>query len=166
MRPTQRLYWLLILLSPLAAHGEIYRSTDAQGRPVFSDAPHPNAEAVELAPTNTTAAVSQSEQQETSHKQLQSIPNQIRIQQPRDGQVLPNGRVPTAVRLSLKQPLQTGQKLRIRLNGNIIEEGQSTSSQIPFLNRGKHQISAELLDREGNILSRDSVSLYSRWPSS
>ena len=155
---------ILLLLAP-AAIGEIYRSTNDQGQTVFSDAPQPGATPVELPPTNTTPAVSPAPSSQSSLQSKNAThSNRLRIQQPSDGQVLPNGRIPTEVKLSLEQPLQKGQRIRIRVDGEVVSEGSATSTRIPLLHRGQHQISAQLLDQGGRVVSEDRISVMSYWP--
>ena len=60
--------------------------------------------------------------------------------------------------------LKDGQRIRIRVDGKVLSEGATTSTSIPFLHRGEHQISAELVDHNGRIVSRDQVTVISRWP--
>ena len=158
---------LLLLLLPLLAtptYGEIYRSTDEQGQTVFSDAPKPGSTPVELAPTNTTPAVAPSPQHQPFPKVLGPAPNHLHITQPSNGQVLANGRTPTPVTVNLEQSLREGQRIRISVDDEVLTEGSATSTSIPFLHRGEHQISAELLDHNGRIISSDQVTVISRWP--
>ena len=164
MRHAPTLLFLFLSLLATAVYGEIYRSTDEQGQAVFSDAPKPGSTPVELAPTNTTPAVSPSTQPHSFPKVLGPAPNTLNIQQPGNGQVLPNGRTPPPVAVRLAQPLKDGQRIRIRVDGKVLSEGATTSTSIPFLHRGEHQISAELVDHNGRIVSRDQVTVISRWP--
>ena len=89
MRHAPTLLFLFLSLLATAVYGEIYRSTDDQGQAVFSDAPKPGSTPVELAPTNTTPAVSPSTQPHSFPKVLGPAPNTLNIQQPGNGQVLP-----------------------------------------------------------------------------
>jgi hypothetical protein len=152
-----------VLCSPL--HAEIYRHTDEQGRTVYSDSPRDGGSPVDLPPANTTPAVSPPPPAKLD-RHATPVPASIKVQiiQPRDGQVFPNGRIPTTVNVKLQRPLRGDESLRIAVNGKTLSRGSATSARIERLNRGRHQISAEVLGPNGEKLSRDTVSVVAHWP--
>ncbi len=156
---------IALLLCSQISSAEIYRHTDEQGQTVYSDSPREGGNPVELPAINTTPAVVPTA---SSPKSKPSRPaaaaNTVRIQQPRNGQVFPNGRIPTQVSVSLQRPLYRGEKLRFSLDGKLVNEGRSPSTTIPLLTRGGHQIAVSVIDSQGRELSRDSVSITAHWP--
>lgn len=155
---------LLLLLLCADAGAEIYRSQDAQGRPVFSDRPSENSQPVVLDELNTTPSIDVPDAPPLQGKVVSEDTPQLSISQPREGQILPNGLQATTVALSLSKPLPPGYRLAISLDGKTLQTGTATQLSIPRLNRGRHQISATLLDAKGQAQDRDTVEIMVYWP--
>ncbi len=157
---------LALLLCSTLAHSDIYQHTDEAGRTTYSDSPRDGGKAVELPAINTTPAVTPAEPaaSKPAAPSARDALNALRIQQPRDGQIFPNGRIPTQLSVSLQRPLRGGEKVRFSLNGSPISEGKALSTRITLLPRGRHQISASVIDRRGKVLGRDSVAIVVHWP--
>ena len=166
MNNTLRLACAVTLLIGLPLQADIYRHTDEQGRTVYSDSPRDGGRPVELLPTNTSPAITPAPPAKLDrHATPVPAVNRVQINQPRDGQVFPNGRIPTTISVSLQRPLRGDEAVRITVNGRTISQGTALSARIERLNRGQHQISAEVLGPSGKRLSRDTISVIAHWPS-
>lgn len=146
----------LLLACALPASAEIYRSTDAQGNPVFSDRPLPGASRVELPADNrmdspqTTAAPAPGSTEPKGAPAYQ----QLRISQPAPDANLRSNDGSLSVSLSSQPALQPGHRYRLLLDGQA--QGSSTSPQFRLhnLDRGSHSLAAEIVDADGRVLAR------------
>lgn len=167
MSPIIRAITLLLLFGTVSA--EIYRSTDEQGNTVFSDTPSPNSEAVELPQPNTTPAVDPSDapQQSRSNNDIANAPT-IRITTPSNGAILPNGRLPTAVRIDSNRPLGKRYTLTLIVDGQsrTLPTATPVEHRIPLLSRGPHSLEAILKTSDGMVVNRHKVDIIVRWPGS
>ncbi|WP_373096370.1 DUF4124 domain-containing protein [Zhongshania sp.] len=162
-------FFILIfsLLSSLSLAAEIYRSTDQYGNTVFSDKAPKNSTPVELPPINTTPATELSNKpprRATSTSVSHS--NQITIQNPANGAIIPNGLIPTDVRITTKETVDPSQRIVFELDGHTLASSTSTQYTIPRLSRGPHRISASLLDQNGKTISKDSIDIMVYQPGS
>lgn len=159
---------LLPALFCAGAHGQIYRSTDAQGNTVYSDTPSPGSEAVELPQPNTTPAVEPSAIPRPRETDDDATVPAIRITQPSDGQIIANGRLPTTVRIDSDRPLGPAYQLSLSIDGSrqSLPATMPLEHSIPLLSRGAHTIEAVLKNADGDTVSRDSVDIIVRWPGS
>lgn len=165
MNPLPCFALLIAFSAAPASHGEIYRHTDEHGRTVYSDSPRGGGEAVDLPPVNTSNAVSPTQRPYQAPSQAaQAAPITARISQPQSGQIFANGRLGTTVNIELGRPLRSGESLRILHNGRVISQGKALSARIDQLNRGTHQIRAEVLGPDGQQLSADALSIIAHWP--
>ncbi len=150
----------LALLTTMSFATEIYRSTDQYGNTVFSDTPPKNSTPVELPPINTAPPT---EVSDTAHRKKPSVTvnmsNQISIQSPANGDIIPNGRIPTTIRVTTREKLAPSQRIVIELNGQKLSNSSSTQYTIPLLSRGPHRIRASLIDQTGKAISKDSVDI-------
>lgn len=168
MQPATIIIALLALLcTSVTASAEIYRSTDDRGNPVYSDTATPGSQEVDLQQPNTTPAV-----EPTPPSRPQNADNndsyapRIRITQPSDGQVLPNGRLPTTVRIDSDLPLRAEHQLTLSIDGTLhtLSATTPTTHRIPLLSRGPHTLKATLKDANGKVLSSDSTHIIAHWP--
>ena len=142
-----------------ALNAEIYRYTDEHGHTVYSDKAPKNVEPFSLPDLNTTPAVEIDEPQRKTSKAIDLDNYTIHISAPSDGAIIPNGLIPTTVTVSTDQALRKGQQIRISLDGRELNTSTSTSHTIPRLARGQHQISANIIDRNGKSLAESRIQI-------
>jgi hypothetical protein len=139
---------------------EIYRSTDQYGNTVFSDKAPQNSTPVKLPPINTTPAT---ETREPAHRQKTqptvTMSNQIAIQSPSNGDIIPNGRIPTSVRVTTREKVDPSQRIVIELDGQTVANSRSCPYTIPRLSRGPQRIRASHDDQSGKVNSKASVDI-------
>ena len=150
---------LLLLVAPLA-FGQVYTYIDAEGNRVFTDKPRSsNAERVMLAPSNNVElsqpaptvrmAPAPAVSKPTVHYQV------LRILVPEPDASIHNGSGEMIVTLSSEPGLLPGHNYRLLLNGQ--QQGESSRSPVfslQHIDRGTHQLAAEIIDSAGLIVER------------
>ncbi len=151
---------LCLLFITQAASAQVYTYIDAEGNRVFTDKPRSsNAERVMLAPSNS-AQMSQPQptvrmapppavSKPTVHYQL------LRILVPEPDASIHNGSGDMIVTLNSEPGLLPGHSSRLLLNGE--PQGETSRSPVfslQHVDRGTHQLVAEIIDSAGLIVER------------
>ncbi|KFJ92442.1 penicillin-binding protein [Pseudomonas sp. 1-7] len=151
---------LCLLFITQAASAQVYTYIDAEGNRVFTDKPRSsNAERVVLAPSNS-AQMSQPQptvrmapppavSKPTVHYQL------LRILVPEPDASIHNGSGDMIVTLNSEPGLLPGHSYRLLLNGE--PQGETSRSPVfslQHVDRGTHQLVAEIIDSAGLIVER------------
>lgn len=175
-----RILLLIPLLFPLAGQADtaIYRTTDAQGNVIFTDAPpadgHPG-ERVDVPPVNTTpapqvrespAATASTESSESTGQKAQAPP-QVTITSPANETTIPQGPGNFSVTAQVSRPLQSGQRLQLRLDGEPRGEPQrETTWNLTNVLRGAHDLTVSVLGQDGEtVTTSEPVRVYVLRPS-
>lgn len=152
----------LLLLPAWAAAEQIYRSTDEQGNPVFTD--EPPSEGAEPIPLNPLTTVPAGEappglddpEQESAGNSTQDQPyRDIAVSYPPAGQAVRHngGMVPFRVQIEPEgKRLGEGHRVEILLNGEVRGSGASTQVSVSPVNRGSHTVVARIVDAQGTPL--------------
>lgn len=149
-----------LLLASSLALAQVYRWVDKDGVVHYSDQPHPGAEEVELqsaptinmptprrTPAAGTRATATDEQQPTAGYES------LAVASPAAEETLWNIGGVLNVSLNLQPALQSGHQLRVYFDG-IPQEVSGTQFQLQEVYRGAHNLQAEVLDRNGQLLIR------------
>ena len=151
---------LCLLFIAQAASAQVYTYIDAEGNRVFTDKPRSsNAERVMLAPSNS-AQMSQPQptvrmapppavSKPTVHYQV------LRILVPEPDASIHNGSGDMIVTLNSEPGLLPGHSYRLLLNGE--PQGETSRSPVfslQHVDRGTHQLVAEIIDSAGLIVER------------
>lgn len=151
---------LCLLFISQAASAQVYTYVDAEGNRVFTDKPRSStAERVMLAPSNS-AEMSQSQPtvrmappaavgKPTVHYQV------LRILVPEPDASIHNGSGDMIVTLTSEPGLLPGHSYRLRLDGE--PQGETSRSPVfslQHVDRGTHQLVAEIIDSAGLIVER------------
>lgn len=151
---------LCLLFITQAASAQVYTYIDAEGNRVFTDKPRSsNAERVMLAPSNS-AQMSQPQptvrmapppavSKPTVHYQL------LRILVPEPDASIHNGSGDMIVTLNSEPGLLPGHSYRLLLDGE--PQGETSRSPVfslQHVDRGTHQLVAEIIDSAGLIVER------------
>ena len=159
---------LFTLVGSLAADDEapgIYRSKDRNGNAVFSDRPDDNAERIELQDTNRTPAVTPQPRSKKAENKNKGANYVVSIVQPQNNAVIANGLRPTVVSVDVNPPLLPKHKVEFLLNGERLGTGSRQEYTISRLRPGPHQITAQVVDDEGEPLGEaGSVNVTVYWP--
>ena len=159
---------LLVLLAPaLAGAGEIYRSTDEQGNPLFTDEPPGDeAEPVELDPITTVPGTDTAEGGEADEAPDAGAAQEgtgagapayrsVRVSYPPADQAVRHngGLVPFRVALEPEDAaLAEGHRVEIVLDGEVRGSGASLQVSVSPVNRGPHTVRARVVDAAGTPL--------------
>jgi hypothetical protein len=154
-----RFVLLCLLLLGLPAVADVYTYIDSEGNRVFTDQPRGNAKKVEIAPTNgmnqtapPTVRVPVPAAAPTPVASYQLL--RILVPEP-DATVQEGSSGNLIVTLTSDPALMEGHNYQLLLDGNVVGTA-SRSPVIPLsnLDRGTHQLAAQIIDAEGRILER------------
>lgn len=170
------LCWTLsVLLASLAglANAQIYTWTDENGNRIFSDQLHPEAQKVDLPPTNTVDIV-EPQPVETSRNSRDQEEEQLTqgyrtldiVSPDHDEAVRANDGNVTLV-VNATPPLAPGHILRVMVDGEMQQAAVPGNGQpvlrltLNELDRGAHQIVALVTNNRGEIIQRsDGIRVY------
>ena len=147
----------LLLALPVAA--QVYKTTDENGKVIYSDRPSNKSEAVELRETNTAPAINTDRPEQASDKDAtdMAMPYRVRITGPQSETHLPPGERNLTVSFEANQPLEAGLRFQLLSNGAPI--GSSTTGNsitVPEIIRGEHQLTVIIYDQNDRILAESS----------
>jgi hypothetical protein len=159
--------FLLACLLPLPTLGEIYKWQDADGRWHYSDTPHSGAVQLDLPPVQTY-------EPPPLQQQVQALPRP----QPQDQEPVlryarativspaPDATIRSAtgelgVVLLLEPSLRRGHRVRLLLDGQpAAEPVAATAFTLVNVDRGEHQLTAEVLDADGRVITRAGPQIF------
>lgn len=139
-------WMLLLLLVPLAAHAEIYRSVDSAGNVVYSDQPRPGSKPVKLPGISTykpSAATRAAEKAKAPAPPGATSSHQVTITNPADQATIRDnaGNVPVQVQVQPPLDAAAGQRLSVSVDGSSdVYTATSNSFQLQNINRGTHTV--------------------------
>lgn len=150
------------------AHAQVYRSTDQDGNPVYSDTPSaPDAQELKLPPVNIIPSgpsgldfeVKQPEFDLEKYRTLEIVAPQ------NDATVFINtANLPIEVKLLPPVKRALGHRLVILWDGNVLFENQN-SFLLDDADRGTHVLEARVMDEKGKILIQSQpVNVHIRKP--
>ncbi len=157
---------LALGLQAASAGDRVWRWVDDDGVVHYSDRPRPGADEIELR-TRPPARDADEAPREMPDVARQVRPaerdddgndaqgyERLEVAQPGEEEVLWNIGGNLNVQLSLSPSLRSGHRVRVYYDGERLEElpGTSLSFQLTEVWRGEHTLSAEVVDREGNVL--------------
>nr|WP_297462281.1 DUF4124 domain-containing protein [uncultured Halomonas sp.] len=157
----------------------VYRTVDAQGNVIFSDKPIENSERVELEPLTVVPSPEPQPMTSSDDEASGDTPSRddasrasggpfmpystFRIVSPQDGATLPTGYAGNVqVELDIDPDLRDDHRVRLLLDGQVSQSAMHTKAfMLTNLERGEHQLRAELLDASGNVRHRSApITLY------
>lgn len=147
----------LLLLTSLPAFAGVYTYLDADGNRVFTDKPRSaNAQRVELAPTNSTSLPAAPPSPPPTPT-LEPMPGYqlLRITLPEPDATIRDNTGGLLVTLESDPGLHEEHRYRVLLDGQPYgEPGRSPVFTLDNLDRGSHQLAAEIVDAAGRIVER------------
>ncbi len=161
-----RLLLLFLMLFPsLLAAQEVYKSTGADGVPLFSDRQHKGAEKIEIdaLPTTEFRTPAPSSTGDThpsaggrTGKAEAVTYRAITIKNPADDAVVWATGQPLVVLVTTEPPFEAGSgfSIGLRLDGKLLEERfQSGNISLEGVDRGTHTLQAVVIDPAGNVVA-------------
>lgn len=161
MKPnTKKVTFLLSLFLTLSVQAELYKGLNSEGNVVYSDTPFTNSEAFTAPIISTTKAtkITKKKAKDAATKE-ETKPfkyTDFNITSPTQNQTLWN-QPDVSVSLALKPKLNTENNHTFWLmldSKPIVKNSLSTSMQIGRLDRGAHQLQAQVRDESGKIVVR------------
>lgn len=150
----------LLTASTYAAEGDIYRSKDAHGAPVFSDVPSTGAQKIDLRPATIVPAPAPS----APAPAAPAGPNGpgvmyelVAIASPADGDTVHAAEGPVQVSVTVQPPLRTqaGHRVTLDFDGKPVGLPKAdTMFVIKDVERGEHTLQAFVLGRDGKPLAQ------------
>ncbi|OLO04515.1 DUF4124 domain-containing protein [Salinicola socius] len=144
----------------------VYRHVDADGKVVYSDEPKAG-QRIDLKPITVVDPVEIESGTYPPKPAAAPTPaieyDRFAITSPANGQTLPTGQAGNVqVKLAIEPALQRDDRVQLRVDGKISQSPMHTSVfALSQLDRGEHQLQAELLDAQGRVrLSTPTVTLY------
>ncbi|GEM_PF-285826 len=166
---------VLALLPLIASAATVYRHVDEQGNVSYSDRPD-SGEKMTLAPLTVVPATPDASSSSSLNNRSQSsnrnsqpaappfLPySTFRIASPTNEQTLPTGYAGNVqVELSIEPALRDDHRVRLLVDGQVSQSAMHSSVfMVTGLERGEHQLVAELLDADGRVRhSSEPVTLF------
>lgn len=163
---------LAALLIPALSIADIYKSKDEHGNIVYTDiAPEKDAAAVELPELNvveTSKVKTATTREKIQKKMLQNDAKQsnygdISIIQPANDETIRSneGKVLISVHISPRLFAEKGDRLVVKMNGAIVNNGSSNTIALENIDRGTHNLTAYIENHQGRELaSAKSISFH------
>lgn len=153
----------ITLCAALPALAQVYKTTDEEGRVIYSDRPSDSAEQVELKPTNSAPPIDARQRPEPELDDLNKLPPyQVRITSPQPGTTLTPGERDLIIGFEANQPLQPGLRFQLLSNGSPL--GRSTTGNsitVPEIERGEHSLTVIIYDQNDRVLAESgAMSIY------
>jgi len=149
---------LLLLAVSSTALAEVYTYVDAQGNRVYTDKPHANATRIQVHPSNAisatpvpppAAARKRAKKQPIEHYEM------LRILIPDPDASINDASGNMIVTITSDPPLMPNHGYRVLVDGNVVA-GPAVSPvfQLKNIDRGTHQLAAEIIDNEETVIER------------
>ena len=158
---------LFMLLLCSSAHADVYKSINAAGEVVYSDTPTKGAEVLEMPelPTYSPPAVTESASAPaTAEPTATAVYSELVFVKPEDDATIRDNRGIINAELKLVPALRIRSNHRIQfyLDGEPHgEPGTSTRTIMANVDRGEHNLSASVLDSDGDVvISSDFVIVH------
>jgi len=163
---------LFCLVLPLESWGEIYRWVDEQGRTVYSDAPKPGAEVVNLPPLPALAPAAPGKPSETRQPAEKAAHpyTALAIVKPAADETIHSDETGTLqVEINLSPNLQTdhGHKIKVFLDGaSLVQTYSNTGFSLPDIVRGPHSLQVAVVDQSDLTLITSKPVAFHMWQGS
>lgn len=163
---------IMVSWAATTAAEEIYRWSNDDGSVTYSDQPPPpEAEGtrvkpetlppLQVVPAINPATLPSPSQAESGTRDRAKTYQSFSIAEPKPGSAVRANDGDLAVTLELQPGLwiAAGHKIQLYLDGKTVAEGTQSTFQLSTLDRGAHNLRAEVLDPEGNsLISTDTIS--------
>jgi hypothetical protein len=161
MRSTTFATCLLCCLIGSSAVAEIYKTTDKDGKVVYTDKPKTeNAEKVELREVNTIPSVDATPIVKVKRPKAETVNYQIAILSPKPDTIVPVSQRDLEVTVSVNPGLGDGVILAYFMDGNLLQESNDAGILIKDIPVGIHSLVVEAVDANGQSLGKsDPVSV-------
>jgi Domain of unknown function (DUF4124) len=149
----------LLALPALPASAEVFTYIDAQGNRVYTDQPRGNAKRVPIASSNRMSATPTIAAPISKTRNATPQPpfhyDMLRVLVPEPDATIRSSAGELIVSITSEPGLQEGHRYRLLLDGQPTgEPGLSPVFPLSNIDRGSHNLSAEILDADGRTVER------------
>lgn len=150
------LFLLICILCSTLSFAEVYKTVDKDGNVKYSDSPpDEQAQTLKLPELNTLPPDQQGQiYQSPATSTHEAVAYQVDIISPRNEVVIPPGQRDLAVAVSINPSLQPDHLVTYYIDGELIEETQSSNIVIQDPPRGGRTLTVEVIDQSGEVLGR------------
>ncbi|MCR8933583.1 MULTISPECIES: DUF4124 domain-containing protein [unclassified Pseudomonas] len=150
---------LILCLLALPASAEVFTYIDAQGNRVYTDQPRGNAKRVPIASSNRMSATPTIAAPISKTRNATPQPpfhyDMLRVLVPEPDATIRSSAGELIVSITSEPGLQEGHRYRLLLDGQPTgEPGLSPVFPLSNIDRGSHNLSAEILDADGRTVER------------
>jgi len=150
-----------LVLSAFSIHAEIYRGVDEDGNVFFTDTEQENSELIPTPTPNTvTMPKLEAKKPELVEDKKESVYKTFSIISPTHDATIKENSGNITVNLLIKPKLNVdeGDAIRISIDNQVVaKRTTSLSIPIPNVDRGSHNLKAELINRSGKTIMSQSV---------
>lgn len=144
---------LLLSFMGFAVAEIVYKSVDENGNIIFTDKPSIDAEEIKLQKLQTIKNPNPAKHTPRPKQPKQDASYKtFLVSNPADGAGLRSNDGDVSISLSLQPPLRPSHKIIILLDGKEVSNGSNNSVSLQKLDRGTHNISANVIDENGKQL--------------
>lgn len=157
MRKSIYCLFAIATLVCLPSAAEIYKTTDKNGRVVYTDLPPANSSAkpVEMQPTNTIPKIQAGIVTMSASQKAEPMPDyEIQILQPAPNTSLSPEERDLAVSIKINISLEEGLFFAYLFDNNVVLESTQTSVTLNEPPRGEHILSVEIRNQNGDVFAK------------
>ena len=156
------LFVAFLAANALAAN-KIYKTVDKDGNVIFSDVPPSNsADSVKLENTNQYSTPTQPQLQsqidaigaDSDDEQGEAAETYrfLEISAPSNDAAVRENAGNITISVDLSPALKKGDSLQIIMDGSVVQTASATSVALENVDRGSHQLIAQVIDDDGNVV--------------
>ncbi len=154
----------LFLTLPLAAQEKVYKKINPDGSVEYSDKPIPGGELMNVPkgtvvtlpkPSDFKAAETTGDRKAAEKQQAEehaAAYTRFEILRPRDDEAIRSNSGDLTAQLALEPGIVEGDRLRWKLDGNVIEGAGGLTLILRNVDRGTHTLQAEIVDSQGKVV--------------
>lgn len=158
---------VLLIVAPTAP-AQVYKGVDADGRPIYTDRPLPDAAPVRL-PPSAPGPQTPSPEQPAADQGFLGPYAAFEIASPADGATVRSADGGLDVSLLVDPPVQADHRLQLEVDGMTAsgDLGAGTQLQLSGVSSGSHRLRAIIVDAAGDVVAQTPVAhVHLRPPSS
>ena len=161
--PMKLFIFLSFLIFSVSAKAEIYKTVDEKGNVIYTDMKPRNSESEEvklkpITPIEKAPAISSAPAASNSPDTAKYY-SDFKIIEPLNEATVRN-KQRFSVQVFVQPKMLAGHKVRLLLDGEIVETKRGTLFTLDDVERGAHTITAELLDAKRRVIESSSNTIY------
>lgn len=157
-----------------ASLAAVYQTTDENGVTVFTDKPdiytqkgnavtelpEPQLQIVPAFDSGHKKANAAEQENQPLKQQMKHVRYQLKIISPVHESTVRKPAESIGIAVSVSPKLQSTDKVVLKVDGETVATGTSASISTDKINRGMHQVSASIINKQGREVAQQSVNVY------